>query len=754
MNKFHPMVSIVIPVYNGSNYLREAIDSALAQTYDNLEIIVVNDGSNDEGKTEKIALSYGDNIRYFSKPNGGTSTALNLGIRNMIGSYFSWLSHDDLYAKNKIAIQIQELAKLEDKNTIMMSDLDGIDEDYKKIYQTDYILHIKNYPPRESSRLHPIIYNQTHGCTLLIPKACFDKVGLFDEKELVAQDFEFFYRAFKEFPHKLISQVLVTARDSSNRQGRRSKKRGDEEYSKLFIKIIENLTEEEVKSLAPSRIEFFLDMRNFFRDAEYSIALNYIKRKMFSNLQISSYDLIGNRFNGHDLHIYLREHGIDSKQLVQHKESNDNSTFVYDFNAPNSSKELLQQSILLDTDIVHLHLVHNIIDVNYLPIISKIKPTIITLHDPFYLGGHCVHHFDCKKWTDHCADCPYLDKDFRLFNDTSALNFALKKQAIQNSSITGIVASKWMRDKVEKSPVWNGKKIYLLPFGIDQGLFMQGDSKSVRNELKIPAGDIVLMFRSDSWEVKGLDIIKSAMKRSRHVQGITILTVGEKGLLTEFADKYNIKEFGWVKDDSLMVKLYQACDVFLMPSRQETFGLMAVEAMSCGKVVLAINGDGTALPEIIHSPECGIAVDEEKFAEELDNLLDSRFEILDRGNRCADFARETYSKDVYVQRMMQIYDEVIQNWVKDDEADLLLHQLKKYANDNYSLGHHHSEQKGTFNKKKDKEKVILKLLKKLIRFAARCMWMGIKTLRMDKLVKSSNLYSHLERKGIISKLRG
>ena len=80
---FHPLVSIIIPVYNGANYMREAIDSALAQTYRNIEIIVVNDGSNDNGETERIALSYGDKIKYFHKENGGVSSALNLGIQNM-----------------------------------------------------------------------------------------------------------------------------------------------------------------------------------------------------------------------------------------------------------------------------------------------------------------------------------------------------------------------------------------------------------------------------------------------------------------------------------------------------------------------------------------------------------------------------------------------------------------------------------------------------------------------------------------------
>ena len=109
---YRPKISIVIPAYNASNYLAEAIDSALAQTYPNVEIIVVNDGSDDNGSTEQIALSYGDKIRYFSKENGGSSSALNMGIANMTGEWFSWLSHDDLYLPNKLERQIKYLNSL------------------------------------------------------------------------------------------------------------------------------------------------------------------------------------------------------------------------------------------------------------------------------------------------------------------------------------------------------------------------------------------------------------------------------------------------------------------------------------------------------------------------------------------------------------------------------------------------------------------------------------------------------------------
>ena len=103
---YQPNISIVIPAYNASNYLAEAIDSALAQTYPNVEIIVVNDGSRDDGATERVALSYGNRIRYFCKENGGSSSAINMGIANMTGEWFSWLSHDDLYVPEKLEKQV------------------------------------------------------------------------------------------------------------------------------------------------------------------------------------------------------------------------------------------------------------------------------------------------------------------------------------------------------------------------------------------------------------------------------------------------------------------------------------------------------------------------------------------------------------------------------------------------------------------------------------------------------------------------
>ena len=122
-------VSLIIPVYNGEDYVEEAINSALNQTYENLEIIVVNDGSKD--KTEQICLKYKDKIRYYAKENGGVATALNLALEKMTGEYFSWLSHDDLYYPNKI----EEEMKYADDHCIIFSNYDLINEKSEVYHQ-------------------------------------------------------------------------------------------------------------------------------------------------------------------------------------------------------------------------------------------------------------------------------------------------------------------------------------------------------------------------------------------------------------------------------------------------------------------------------------------------------------------------------------------------------------------------------------------------------------------------------------------
>ena len=178
---YNPLVSIVMPLYNGSNYVAQAIDCALAQTYQNVEIIVVNDGSTDGGAGRDICLSYGDKIRYFEKQNGGCSSALNYGIRQAKGEFISWLSHDDLYDANKIEVQIgyYQQQSLDRNNTIISNFGRLIDENGGPIYRPNGAQTGLIDPVRMFQEL--MFYEGFNGCGLLIPKALFDKELFFRE---------------------------------------------------------------------------------------------------------------------------------------------------------------------------------------------------------------------------------------------------------------------------------------------------------------------------------------------------------------------------------------------------------------------------------------------------------------------------------------------------------------------------------------------------------------------------------------------
>lgn len=197
VGEFAPKVSIIIPVYNGAEYMREAIDSALCQTYKNIEILVINDGSCDDGATEQIAKSYGEKIRYFSKENGGVSSALNLGIAQMTGEYFSWLSHDDKYEPDKVQTSVQLLGKFDGRaDLVALTGCGFINANSELIRNLPQL-----FPPEKVCSGEEVVsfllkQGTLNGCCMLIPKSAFEKCGGFDEGLRYNQDALMWYLIF------------------------------------------------------------------------------------------------------------------------------------------------------------------------------------------------------------------------------------------------------------------------------------------------------------------------------------------------------------------------------------------------------------------------------------------------------------------------------------------------------------------------------------------------------------------------------
>lgn len=179
-----PEITVVIPVYNGSNYLHEAIDSVLHQSYRNFEILVVDDGSKDDtwSVIEKYMAAYPGVVRGIRKTNGGTSSALNAGILDARGKYFAWLSHDDRFVPTKLEKQMQ-LIREKPEIVGVYSDYSRIDPAGQKICDS----RCAWFPGK--MKLRYLLWDCfIHGSTLLIERRCLIEMGLFDVNMLYAQE--------------------------------------------------------------------------------------------------------------------------------------------------------------------------------------------------------------------------------------------------------------------------------------------------------------------------------------------------------------------------------------------------------------------------------------------------------------------------------------------------------------------------------------------------------------------------------------
>lgn len=161
------LVSIIIPVYNGSDYVAKAIESAVNQTYKNLEIIVINDGSKDDGLTKKAVEPFlaDPRVQYIEKENGGVSTVLNYGIEHFKGDFFVWLSHDDVLDVRSIELKLKKWESLGSNEKIIIStQVKFINKDGKPIFRA--AAKAKNV-----NNIYDILSSTINGCSLLIPRA-------------------------------------------------------------------------------------------------------------------------------------------------------------------------------------------------------------------------------------------------------------------------------------------------------------------------------------------------------------------------------------------------------------------------------------------------------------------------------------------------------------------------------------------------------------------------------------------------------
>lgn len=249
----NPLVSIVIPVFNGANYLASAIESALGQSYPETEVLVIDDGSTDDGATLAVVESFGDRIRYVTKPNGGVATALNTGIEHMRGQLFSWLSHDDLYRPDKVARQVETWRRF-GRRCLVIGDFELMDEHGHPLHRISLRGHNLIARPLDS-----VFRGMINGCALLVPRDLFDEAGLFETGLPTTQDYHLWYRMARLVPFVHCPHADVVQRIHSGQGSRHASHL--EEASRMFAHLIDSTPPQVMQAYDGSELRFLLRTR-------------------------------------------------------------------------------------------------------------------------------------------------------------------------------------------------------------------------------------------------------------------------------------------------------------------------------------------------------------------------------------------------------------------------------------------------------------------------------------------------------------
>ena len=304
-------------------------------------------------------------------------------------------------------------------------------------------------------------------------------------------------------------------------------------------------------------------------------------------------------------------------------------------------------------DVVHLHLLHNqYFSILLIPILSRLKPCIWTIHDPWICTGHCIHPLDCQKWKKGCSLCPDLSRQFPMRWDNTKRNWNIRRAVVKWSDVHLVAATEWMSSYMKSSSITKSKRISIIPFGIDTTIFNAFGRTMSRQAMNIPQESVVFMFRGDTSEFKGLSFVIDLVKNLPTDIRVDLLIVGMKGLYYPAKENVVIHEFGWVEDQLVLADIYRSADIFLMPSIAESFGFMALEALACGAKVVTFKG--TATSNIDTSIVSVPYLDQKAFTSAaLDECLKSKLRT--KGGFHFD-ASESYSIDKYLSALVSLYN--------------------------------------------------------------------------------------------------
>lgn len=279
-----PSVSVIIPTYNKSQMVCDAIESVLNQTYKDFEIIVIDDGSTDDTK-QKLS-KYRDKIIYYWQTNKGLSNARNKGIEISKGEFIALLDHDDMWFPDKLQKQMK---LFENKKVgLVYSNAIVIDEAGNIL---GFSFDSSIYKPYRGNVLENLFWWNIIPCSSVIfKKELLLKAGLFDPTLTFSEEYDLFLRFAKICEFDYVDEALIKSRHHQDRLSLKDIVSNNLEVHNVISKLYN-----ENKDLFPERIwnlrfhqTYFEIHRAYLRKKEYYIAKVYLKKSIHHKLTVKS----------------------------------------------------------------------------------------------------------------------------------------------------------------------------------------------------------------------------------------------------------------------------------------------------------------------------------------------------------------------------------------------------------------------------------------------------------------------------------
>lgn len=258
------------------------------------------------------------------------------------------------------------------------------------------------------------------------------------------------------------------------------------------------------------------------------------------------------------------------------------------------------------SDILHLHWVTRMIDYpSFFAAIPDDFPIVWTLHDMNPLTGGCHYASGCEAFTTECQHCPQLGR--RGERDLANRFFHAKLAALRGKNLHIVAVSRWLEQQARQSRLLADVRSFRTIYGgLDVQAFRPQDKTAARLRLGLPADCTVIGFGADSIENhrKGFQEILTALTLLPQSPRVVGLVFGGGQIPAGNRRLPELKMLGFIDDPALQASVYSAADVFVIPSREEAFGLTGLEAMACGTPVVGFNTGG--IPEYVRPGETGL----------------------------------------------------------------------------------------------------------------------------------------------------